>query len=76
MRFVVDVQPLRAAPARFGGGEFDQAPANAPALIVGVHSRVEQKGVNAAVPRHVYEADKGCTVVAADVGQAAREAPE
>ena len=46
---------------------------NSHAAFGGMHARVENKGVDTAVPCDVYEADTLASVVSADVREAALE---
>ena len=57
MGLVVDVEPVGAAGAGFGGDEADEFAGDAAALELGINRSVEEEGVGAAVPGDVDVAD-------------------
>src|SRR5689334_11724308 len=73
MRLIIDMQP----PDTFGpcraDGFTDQLPSNALPLHVGMHGRIEQKGMDAAIPGEVYKPNEEFLKIRTNVGQTAIE---
>ena len=74
-RLEVDVDPVRTPIFGRLGRPPDQRATDAPAPEPGMYRNVEQEGVDAAVPRHVGEADQTTSLERAHVSQAATEDP-
>jgi hypothetical protein len=70
VRFVVDVQPLPAALATQLDGARDQLRAEAAPLYVGMHGRIEQESMAAAVGRDVHVTYEPLAVVGAQMDEA------
>src|SRR5262245_53515125 len=71
MWLVIDMQPVYTALACHYRGLAHQRATNPTALPVGVYGRVQQKGVDAAIPGHIDKADQPVALVCADICQAA-----
>ena len=66
----VDVEPFAAGRARLKGRNGDKLRADALPAGLRDHHRVQDESVDAAVPRHVHEADELVAVAGADPAQA------
>src|SRR5512134_3951923 len=69
MRFVIHMEPLDASFQRGLDSLPDEPATDAPASPIGVHSGIQQKSVQAAIPGKIDITDEGVCVEGANVGQ-------